>query len=402
MKILVVCQYYYPENFQINPICEQLAADGYDVTVLTGLPNYPTGIIPDDYKKGRRDEWINGVHVIRCFEIGRKKGVAYLALNYISFWLSASVKVRSLPKDFDLVLAYQLSPVMMVFPAIKYACRYKKPLLLYCCDLWPESLKMYIKSESNPVFKLFKRYSKKVYANCDCILTQSKSFIPYLHETHGIPMEKLQYLPAFADDGYLAEDFTPEHDGIDLVFLGNLGIAQNLLGVLTAVKQIKDVPNFKVHFVGDGSMLQEMKQYVRENQLEDIVVFYGRRPTEEMPVYYKLADACLVSLNADNQTGLTLPSKVQGYMAAGKPILGMISGSAQEVIREAECGLCVDSGDVEGFAGILREFITNHDKYRQCGTNGKEFFIRNFKKDIFIDQLKNKIKEMESEGNVLV
>ncbi len=395
MKILVVCQYYYPENFQITPICEQLVEDGFEVTVLTGLPNYPIGVVPSEYKKGHRDEWINGVHVIRCYEIGRKKGAVGLALNYISYWWSATAKVRHLSEDYDLVFVYQLSPIMMGIPAIKYAKRNKKPMLLYCCDLWPESIKMYIKDEDNPIFKYFKRISRRVYSASDYILTQSNSFIKYLNETHSIPLDKVEYLPAFADDGYLAENFTPDNDTIDFVFLGNLGIAQNLIGVLTAIKQIKDIPNFKVHFVGDGSMLEEMKGFVAENELENIVYFYGRRPVDEMPKYYKLADACIVSLNAENQTGLTLPSKVQGYMAAGKPIIGMISGSAQEVIAESRCGLCVDSGDIQGFANVMRDFITNYKQYKVCGENGRTYFTNNFKKDIFMNKLENKIRKME-------
>lgn len=395
MKILVVCQYYYPENFQITPICEQLVEDGFEVTVLTGLPNYPTGVVPNEYKNGHRDEWINGVHVIRCYEIGRKKGAAGLALNYISYWWSATAKVRHISKNFDLVFVYQLSPITMGIPAIKYAKRNKKPMLLYCCDLWPESIKMYIKNESNPIFNYFKRISRRVYSASDYILTQSNSFIKYLNETHSIPLDKVGYLPAFADDGYLAENFVPDNDTIDFVFLGNLGIAQNLIGVLTAVKQIKDIPNFKVHFVGDGSMLEEMKEFVAENELQNIVYFYGRRPVNEMPKYYKLADACIVSLNAENQTGLTLPAKVQGYMAAGKPIIGMISGSAQEVISDAKCGLCVDSGDVEGLADIMRDFIKNNKQYEVCGENGRTYFVQNFKKDIFMSKLERKLREME-------
>ena len=135
MRILVVCQYYYPENFQITPICEQLAADGHDVTVVTGLPNYPTGIIPEEYKTGHRDEVLNGVHVIRCHEIGRKKGVAYLALNYLSFVRSSLSMVRKLPDDFDVVFVYQLSPVLMGLSALKYSKRHNKPLFLYCTIL---------------------------------------------------------------------------------------------------------------------------------------------------------------------------------------------------------------------------------------------------------------------------
>ncbi len=394
MRILVVCQYYYPENFQITPICEQLVSDGFDVTVLTGLPNYPTGIIPDEYKKGHRDEFVNGVHIIRCFEIGRKKGAAFLALNYFSFLQSASAMIKKLDESFDLVLVYQLSPVLMALPGIKYAEKHKIPLLLYCCDLWPESMKMYVKNESTPLFRWVRRISRKVYSSSDRIICQSTSFVPYLEATHGIPDGKLTYIPAFADESYLSEDYTADDDTVDFVFLGNLGIAQNLIAVLKAVEMIKDIPGFKVHFVGDGTVLSEMKKFVDDHSLQDIVFFYGRRPVEEMPRYYRLADACLVSLKADNATGLTLPSKVQGYMAAGKPIIGMIDGSAKDVIDESNCGICVSAGDVSGLAGAMKSFITEKDRYSSCGQNGRRYFIDNFRKISFMNKIENEIERL--------
>ncbi len=393
-KILVVCQHYYPENFQITPICEQLVKDGYDVTILTGLPNYPTGIVPDEYKKGHRDEIINGVHVVRGYEIGRRKGPLWLAINYVSFTLSFLHKVNVLSGDFDIVLVYQLSPVLMALPGIKYANKHKVPLIIYCCDLWPESMKMYIKNEKNILFRIMKRMSQKVYSRADVLAVQSKSFIDYMEQTHGIKRDKMIYMPAFADETYLETDFTSDDNLVDFVFLGNLGIAQNLISVLEAVNKIKDVPNFKVHFVGDGSCLGQMKEFVNNNGLEDIVQFYGRRPVEEMPKFYKLADACLVSLKADNATGLTLPSKVQGYMAAGLPIIGMIDGSAQEVIAEAKCGLCVNADDVDGFARVMKNFIENKEEYRDFGLNGRKYFKDNFNKRKLLDSIEKSIDNL--------
>lgn len=393
-KILVVCQHYYPENFQITPICEQLVKDGYDVTILTGLPNYPTGIVPDEYKKGHRDEIINGVHVVRGYEIGRRKGPLWLAINYVSFTLSFLHKVNVLSGDFDIVLVYQLSPVLMALPGIKYANKHKVPLMIYCCDLWPESMKMYIKNEKNILFRIMKRMSQKVYSRADLLAVQSKSFIDYMEQTHGIKRDKMIYMPAFADETYLETDFTSDDNLVDFVFLGNLGIAQNLISVLEAVNKIKDVPNFKVHFVGDGSCLGQMKEFVNNNGLEDIVQFYGRRPVEEMPKFYKLADACLVSLKADNATGLTLPSKVQGYMAAGLPIIGMIDGSAQEVIAEAKCGLCVNADDVDGFARVMKNFIENKEEYRDFGLNGRKYFKDNFNKRKLLDSIEKSIDNL--------
>ena len=394
MKILTFCQYYYPEEFQITPICEQLVADGHDVTVVTGLPNYPTGIIPEEYRYGHRDEILNGVHIIRCHEIGRKKGAMHLALNYLSYVRSASRKVKALTDDFDLIFVYQLSPVLMALPALKYKKKHDIPMFLYCCDLWPESMKVYVNSESNLAFKWVKRISRRIYRAADQIACQSTSFLPYMKATHDIAEEKLVYIPAFADETYLSQDFTPKDDVVDFVFLGNIGIAQNLIEVLRAIEKIKDIPGFKVHFVGDGSVLDEMKNFVAEHNLDSVVIFYGRRPVEEMPEFYRIADACLVSLKADTQIGLTLPTKVQGYMAAGKPIIGMIDGSAQDVIRESGCGICVKAGDVDALADGMRDFIENRDKYKNCGYKAREYFKENFKKEIFMNKLEEAFERL--------
>lgn len=393
-NVLVICQYYYPENFQITPICEQLAKDGYKVTVLTGLPNYPTGVIPDEYKKGHRNEIVNGVHVIRCFETPRGKGAVKLGMNYLSYASSAYKKVSELKEKFDLVFVYQLSPVLMALPGIKYAKKHNVPLFLYCCDLWPESMKMYVKNENHPAFRAIKGISTKIYKSADVIAGQSSSFLPYLKKIHGLVDKKLVYMPAFADETYLESDFTPIDNIVDFVFLGNLGIAQNLIAVLSAVEKIKNIPGFKVHFVGDGTCLDEMKSFVQENHLENIVIFYGRRPVDEMPIYYKLADVCMVSLKADNATGLTLPSKVQGYMAAGKPIIGMIDGSAKEVINESKCGICVDAGDISGLAQAMKEFIENKEKYKNCGENGRQYFKGNFSKTILMNKLEDEFDSL--------
>lgn len=393
-NILVICQYYYPENFQITPICEQLVKDGYGVTVLTGLPNYPTGIIPEEYKKGHRDEHINGVHVIRCHEIPREKGIIKLGMNYLSYPIFACKKLLSLKEEYDLVFVYQLSPILMAIPGIKYAKKHSVPLAHYCCDLWPDSMKMYIRNENHLIYKAIMTISKKIYNAADIVICQSESFLPYLKNTHNIDAEKLKYIPAFADESYLEADFTTNNETIDFVFLGNLGIAQNLIAVLSAINLIKDIPGFKVHFVGDGTCLDEMKQYVKEHHLNDIVVFYGRRPVEEMQIYYKLADACLVSLKDDNATGLTLPSKIQGYMAAGKPIIGMISGSAKDVIEESNCGICVAANDINGLADAMRDFIEEKEKYICCGENGRTYFRKNFSKKIFMENLESAFDEL--------
>ena len=397
MKILTICQYYYPESFKVTDVCEELAKRGHEVTVLTGRPNYPTGVVPEEYLgNAHSDEIVNGVHVIRCYERGRGKGAVNLAINYASFYFSAMKKVKKMSKDFDIVFSYQLSPIFMALPARWYKNHRKVPMFLYCSDLWPESLKVYIKGETNPVFQWVKKVSRKVYDACDLIGTQSDVFVDYLKEVHEVPTNKLSYIPNFADESYLLEDFTPEDNGcLNLMFMGNIGVAQDLEDVVAAfaqaIKILEDdkytARGLKLHIVGGGVRLDAIKELSKELGIAENVIFYGQRPEDEMPKYYKLADACIVSLKADNKIGLTLPAKVQGYMAAGKAILGMINGSCEHVIHEAECGYCVSAGDVTGFADAIVNLIKEKDRCALYGENARAYFKKNFRKDTHVDAI---------------
>lgn len=390
MKILVVDQFFYPEEFQINDICEQLVADGHEVTVLTGLPNYPTGIIPKEYRNGKkRDEYIkNGIHVKRCFEIGRRKGAIGLLVNYFSFCISATLKALFMKEKFDVVFAYETSPVLMVYPAEVYARKNKTPLFLYCCDIWPECAKVMVKNENSLFFKMITKMSTYLYRRADLIGVQSKGFYKYFAEVHRIEEKKLRYLPQYADSSYVEQDFTPEDNGIiDFVFLGNIGIAQDIGGLISAVEQIKDVSGFKVHLVGEGSFYEEAKSLVKEKKLEKLIEFYGRRPYDEMPGFYKMADVCLATLQAGNQISLTIPAKVQGYMAAGKPVIAALSGFAREVIEDSGSGIGVTPGNVDELADAMKEFICNSEKYSDCGKAARKYYVNNFTKEHYMKRL---------------
>jgi len=388
MKILVVCQYYYPEQFKINDICEQLVIDGHSVTVLTGLPNYPTGKISEEYQWGRkRKETINGVKVLRCFEIGRKIGVIGMALNYASYMLSALVKMFFFKKDFDVIFVYQLSPVFMALPGVVLKRLSHKPLYLYCCDIWPESLKNYISDEKSLIYRTVSKFSSYLYSKCDVITVTSKPFIEYFNKAHSIPINRITYNPQHAEDIYLDMDFSSEDEVTDFVFMGNIGIVQDIDCILDAAEKIKETPNFKVHFVGDGSYLGTSKELVQQKGLGDIVVFHGRHPLEKMPEFYRLADVCLLTLKHDSLVGMTMPSKLQGYMAAGKAVIGAINGAAQEVIEESKCGVCVNASDSFALSEAMKDYIQNLDKYKDCGENGRDYFKKHFTKDIYMKKL---------------
>lgn len=390
MKILVVCQHYYPENFQITDICEELAKKGHDVTALVGLPNYPLGYILQDYKHGKnRKETINEVNVIRCFEIGRRKNKIFLALNYLSFWLSSIFKVRTLKNDYDIVLGYETSPITMVDAGRVYAKKYNKPFYLVCADIWPECLKVYIKSENNILFGIIKKISKKIYSSATKVICTSKYFIEYLVDTHHLDNDKLVYIPQFGDDELLIEEFiNTNKEMTNIVFLGNVGKEQNMPCIVKCFSELKNL-NYVLHIVGDGSDYESVKRYIDNLNMQEKVILYGRKPKNEMINFYNISDICLLPLKSDNKIGYTLPNKLQNYMAAGKPILGMISGSAKEVIEEANCGLCADGNDIETFKKYAIKLISDNELRDHLGKNGREYYKKHFKKDIIINDLVN-------------
>lgn len=400
MNVLVVDQYFYPEQFQVNDICFQMARDGHNVTVLTGLPNYPSGRIPRAYRLGRkRDEWIRGVHVLRCFEIGRRRHALGMALNYISFALSGALRQLFLPAGYDLVFIYETSPVTLALPGILYAMQRKTPVYFYCCDIWPECARVMIHDENSLPYRIITRISRYLYRRADLLAVQSEGFFDYFHTLHGIAPDKMRYLPHFGDARYLAIDSVPDENGvIDFVFTGNIGMAQDIGGLLSAVERIRDTEGFHLHLVGDGSFLSQAQAICREKHLEHLVTFYGRRPVDEMPAFYRLADVCVATLQADSLVNRTLPSKVQGYMAAGRPVLAALSSEPRHIIEENRFGICVDPGNVSQLADAMREFTLHYDRYRSFGENARRYFTEHFTFERFMDNMYQQMNELLSEA----
>lgn len=393
MKILVVSQYYYPEPVRVNDICEELVKKGYEVDVVTDIPNYPMGEIYEEYQKQNvKDEIINGVNVHRCYTIPRKNNIIYRFLNYYSFAISSTLYIKKIKKQYDIVFVNQLSPVMMACAGIKYKRIHNVKLLMYCLDLWPESLKVGGIKEKSIIFKVFHWISKKIYKECDKILITSKSFKDYLRNEFNIKNEKMDYLPQYAESIFNVNDCKKEkNDKIDLLFAGNMGATQSLDTIIFAAEKLENNKNLYWHFVGDGSEYERIKKLAEQKELKN-VIFYGRKQLEEMPQYYKTADAMLVTLAGDSAVSNTLPGKVQSYMAAGKPIIGAINGETQDVINEAKCGFCGEADNVGELVKSVERFIEYKEKDK-LGENAYKYYENNFKKDIFIEKL---ISELEN------
>jgi len=389
-KILVISQNYYPEQFRITDICEELVKRGHDVTVLTGLPNYPEGKIYDGYEnKQRRNEIVNGVKVIRCYERERKSGGAInLFLNYYSFVFSSQKMIKKLDKDFDVVFINQLSPVMQATAGLKYKKKYGTKVILYCLDLWPASLSAGGVKKDSLIYNIYKKVSKKIYSKADKLVVTSKMFKSYFRDEFGFDENEIDYLPQYAEDIFVpGNKVTKKKKEFNLVFAGNIGKMQAVENIVKVAKELTDHP-IKFHIVGGGSELENCKTLAEG--LSNIE-FYGQRPLDEMPKFYEMADAMLVGLKKDNLVSYTLPGKVQTYMAAGKPIIAYGQNELMNIINEAKCGYCADADDIDGLKNAIIDFIKSEDK-DSMSKNSRKYYEDNFAKEKFFKKLENLIE----------
>lgn len=390
MKILVVCQYYKPEPFRISDICEALVEAGHEVTVVTGMPNYPEGEIYSGYENSAgQDSVLDGVRVHRCYTIPRKSGAVYRMLNYFSFAWSSTRYLNSVKEEYDVVFANQLSPVMMAQGAIRYARKWNKKCVLYCLDLWPESLQAGGIRKESLIYNAFLAISKKIYCSADRVLVTSKGFANHLKEHIGVK-EECGYLPQYAEASF---DDVPDyisHEGpYHFMFAGNIGEMQSVDTIIEAARELKEDSRVVFDIVGDGSALQRCKELA-----EGLgnVVFYGRRSVEEMPSYYTTSDAMLVTMKDNPEIALTLPGKVQSYMAAGRTIIGAIGGETSHVIGDAGCGLCVEPEDGQALAEAIKKVLDNPASMESFAVNSRIYYQNNFTKKAFINKL---ITELE-------
>lgn len=393
MRILVVCQHYSPEPFSISDICEQLVKFGHSVTVVTGIPNYPMGKIYAGYRHGqRRDETISGVNVHRCFTIGRRSGVLFRLVNYYSYMLSSTHYVRRLSDDYDVVFVNQLSPVMMANAGIKYKQKHHIPLVLYCLDLWPESLCVGGICKNGLIYRYYHRVSKKIYSKADKILITSRSFADYFIGEFGIA--DTIFLPQYAENVFEPEACKKAPDTYcDIMFAGNVGAAQSCDTIISAAKLTREVPNIRWHIVGDGSELDRIKEAASGL---DNVIFHGRKPLDEMPKYYAMADAMLVTMSKDLISSNTLPGKVQSYLAAGKPIICAADGETARIIQDAQCGFCGEAGNAEQLAANA-VLLSKIEKYKMAD-NSRHYYEQYYNKKTFFHALLACLEQTKANG----
>jgi glycosyltransferase involved in cell wall biosynthesis len=387
MKILFVTQYFYPESFRGNDIAFDLAKRGEDVTVITAIPNYPTGKFFDGYNLfKKRKEIINNVKVIRLPVIPRGKGSALsLLLNYGSFAIVASLFsiYLSIKVKFDLIFAQQLSPVSSVLPAIIVKKIQKIPLYLWVLDLWPESLISAGNVKNKYIISFFMQVVKSAYRNSDIILISSRGFVKSI-EKKGNYTRKIIYFPNWAEDVFTNNSHfsIPElPSGFLVMFAGNIGESQDFENIMNAALLLKENKKIKFIFIGDGRKKDFALKFSKEHNLEQTVYFYGHHPIKLMPAFFRHAAIMLLPLKDELIFNLTVPAKLQAFMASAKPVIGMLNGEGAEIIKDAKCGLSVLSGDYKDLVKQIEILYSmSNDDLNILGENGRNYYECYFNK----------------------
>ena len=393
-KVLICTNHFYPETFRCNDVAFELANRGYDVTVLTAIPDYPKGKYYDGYGIFRkRRETVNGVKVIRGFIIPRGNGGGVrLMLNYLSFLIS-SICISiflGIFRRYDQVLIHETSPVMIGIPAVIVSKIQKIPLFFWVLDLWPESLQAAGGINNKHVLSAFEKLTTWIYKNSKKILISSKGFEKSILEK-GEFKDKIIYFPNWADKALEVNENLqiPElPKGFVVMFAGNMGEAQDFDHIMEAARYLKDEQNIHFVFVGDGRKRNWVEQYRDDHQLQNTVHWVGRHPVETMPLFFSQADVMLMTLKDVVIFSLTAPAKLQAYMSAGKPILAMMNGEAPRIIEEAACGFSVPASDSRALADtVIQLSKMPQDELQKLGQNGKSYQQSHFDLDKSINQL---------------
>lgn len=400
MRVLLVTQYFYPEAFKSNDIAFELALRGYEVEVLASIPNYPFGRFYDGYGVFRkRAEVINGVKVYRVFQFprGTRHSGKKLALNYCSYAVNGvfwAIWFALFKKRYDAIIVHEPSPITQALPAIFLGKLTHSPVYTWVLDIWPDAMRSGGGVKNEKVVSKVDDFVQWVYSNSAKILISSEYFKPLINRRADYS-EKIVYFPNWCDD-ILSMPNPPVMtlpEGFKVMMAGNLGTAQDIRNVMKAVLLTKDEPDIKWVFVGDGSEKEFMEQFVIDNGLQETVIMTGKRPFEEMPSFFAQADVMLLTLRAEfPHLKAVVPARLQSYMSAGKPIVGMVDGGSVRLIDECHCGCYASAGDYKGLASNVLYMYKHQNELVEMGMNSRKHYEHRFTKDICISNLEQIIK----------
>ena len=401
MRVLIVTQYFWPENFRINDVALGLQERGHEVTVYTGKPNYPGGSFFPGYGIfARPHERYHGISVIRVPLLPRGDGGRMrLALNYLSFALLASLMAPLRCRgDFDVILVHEPSPITVGVPALVLKALKGTPLLFWVLDLWPESVAAAGAVRSARMLGWIGRLVRFIYRHCDRILVPSRGFVANVLAAGGSE-ERIRYFPNWAEPVFVVRPSSEPPpailpNGFRVMIAGNVGAAQDFPAILGAAEQLRDCPSIHWIVLGDGRMLDWVRKEVAARNLGRTVHLLGHHPAASMPGFFAHADVMLLALRNDPVFARTVPARLQAYLACGRPILGMLDGEGARIIEAAKAGRTCPAGNPQALAGAVREFSQMDSAERErLGSNGLAYSRAEFGREMLFDRLEGWMQE---------
>ena len=391
MKVLLVCQFYYPENFVITNIAEQMVKDGYEVHVLTGKPNYGYGYILPAYKN-INEEVVNGVNIHRVNLYPRKQSRISIVRNYLSFWRNSKKWVRKTKLEFDYVYSMSLSPVTICCAGNLYAKKHHKKHIIHCCDLWPESVLVTkaVKPKSL-IYKILYKWSRSIYSKADKILISSPSFAEYFDKILKLPTNNISFVPQCSiveESNMSAFDYGP---GTHILYCGNLGLIQNVPLMIEAMSLLKD-KDIYLHIIGMGPMTHYLLNEIKERRLDDKVYYHGPIVAKLAAAYYINADALYVSLKSEGTVGKTIPNKLMMSMAFSRPIIGVIKGDGKDILEEAGGAFIADEDAESVKKAILAIYNISKNEKARLGKLNKRYYDSHFSTRIVTSLIEKEFK----------
>ncbi len=389
--ILVISQYFYPETFRINDIATEWVKRGYKVTVVTGIPNYPEGKFYKGYGwvRNNREIW-NGIEIIRIPIIPRGSNSIGLILNYLSFVVSGFFWKCFTRIKTDYVFIFEVSPMTQALFGVWYARRRKIPCYIYVQDLWPENVQIAAGVNNKKILSAIGKMADYIYKRCTRIFVTSQSFAESV-KARGVEEDKVIYWPQYAEEFYRPvpdKSSLISDDGItNITFTGNIGTAQGLeiLPETAAALKKQDI-RVRFNIIGDGRNKKNLINQIQEKQVDEYFNLVGWQPAEDIPSIISASDAAFLSFANNPLYSMTIPAKLQSYMACGIPIIGSVSGESERIITESNCGIVCKIGDYHDLAKAIKQFIDlSPEEKNRMVKNAENYTKLHFNKSNLID-----------------
>ena len=394
MKILVFSQYFYPENFRINTLCRELVSRGHEVTVVTGYPQYPYGKIYEGYgfELPYDTEW-NGVKICRVKVHPRGSNLLGMLRNTVDYVVQANRWVRNCREKFDAVYVFEVSPVTVGLPAVTYKKKFGTPMFFNLQDLWPENVEEVLGIRFAPLTWLINRIVDRIYGASNKILCASNGFADNLRH-RGVEEGKIVFWPQFCTDPDLTAAQKPEiyrEDTFNIVFAGNLGDAQGLDLMVDAALELKDSP-IRWYLVGDGRARARLEQKVLDCGVSEQVTFVGRVSEAEADRYVHFADCAYLSFKDNKIFNMTLPAKLQTYLACGTPILAAAGGESARLVGDNGIGfVCPPKLEALVQTASKAAAMSRQDR-SAMGQAAREYYEAHFNQDTLVSQLEEMMR----------